>query len=192
MNITQLTYPTATIITLQEAKDHLRVTDNNQDAVIFDCIKGATSLIESYTGQLLQSSTYCAYLDEKEVVAYSTLEIWKYPITAISSVKYLNTSGTETTLDSATYSTDITDCPTRIYLTSTPTTQADKLNVWRVYFTAGHTNRDYIAAELINWVKIFTAFFYQTRQPEYAGYTVSEIAYKYKEALDKYRKDMLV
>lgn len=190
MNFSQLTYPTSTIISLQEAKDHLRVTSNDEDALIQDCIKAATNHIESYTNQIFQSVTFCAYMDSVET--YNCLEIWKYPITAISSIKYLNTSGVETTLDSSTYSTDLSDSPARIYLTSAPSTQQDKLNVWRVYFTAGFTNRDQISPELINWVKIFTGFYFQTRQPEYVGQTVSDIAYSYERALDKYRKDVLV
>jgi uncharacterized phiE125 gp8 family phage protein len=192
MNISQLTYPTSTIITLQEAKDHLRITDDSQDAVIVDCIKSATSHIEKYTNQILQSATFCAYFDEKEVEPYTCLYIWKYPISTISSIKYLNTSGAETTLDSSSYATDIIDSPVRIYLTSTPITQLDKFNVWRVYFTAGFTNRDQIDAELIGWVKIFTGFYFQTRQPEYTGQSVSDVAYNYEKALDKYRKDVLV
>jgi hypothetical protein len=104
----------------------------------------------------------------------------------------LNESGVETNLDNTTYSTDIIDCPIRIYLTSVPTTKLDTLNVWRVYFTAGFTDTTYIKSELIGWVKIFTAFYFQTRQPEYTGQTVSEIAYSAERQLDKYRKDQLV
>ena len=190
MNIQQLTYPTSTIISLQEAKDHLRVTSDDEDLLINDCIKAATNHIETYTNQIFQSVTFCAYLDSVETL--ENIEIWKYPITSISSIKYINTSGAETTLDSSTYSTDIIDSPARIYLTSAPSTQKDKLNNWRVYFTAGFTTRDQISPELINWVKIFTAFYYQTRQPEYTGQSVNEIAYNYKAAIDKYRKDCLV
>lgn len=192
MNIQQITYPTSTVITLQQAKDHLRITDNNQDSVIMDCIKSAQSHVETYTNQIFSSVTFCAYFDEKEVQSYSMLEIWKYPITAISSIKYLNESGVETTLDNTTYSTDVIDCPIRIYLTSVPTTKLDTLNVWRVYFTAGFTDSSYIKSELIGWVKIFTAFYFQTRQPEYTGQTVSQIAYSAERQLDKYRKDQLV
>lgn len=190
MNISQLTYPTSTIISLQEAKDHLRVTGTDEDSLIMDCVKAATNHIESYTNQIFQSVTFCAYYDYLE--PYKCLEIWKYPISAISSIKYLNTSGVETTLDNTTYSTDLTDSPARIYLTSTPSTQRDKLNVWRIYFTAGYSNRDLINAELLGWVKIFTAFYFQTRQPEYTGMSVNEVSYNFQRALDKYRKDCLV
>lgn len=192
MNIKQLTYPSETVISLQTAKDHLRVTDTNQDSVIRDCIKSATNLIESYTNQYLLSRTFVAYLDYHEFEAYCPIELWQYPVTAITAVKYLDTSGTETTFSSSNYSTDISDSPARVLSTTVPTVQQNVLNPFRVYFTAGYTNVDYIPAELIGWVKIFTAFFYETRQPEYTGYSVSEIAYKYERALDKYRKDPII
>lgn len=193
MNIKQLTYPTSTVISLAVAKAHLRVTSNDEDILINDSIKAATSFIEKYTGQLLLSRTFCAYLDEKEISSYGIISIWgNYPITAITAVKYLNSSGVETTLDSSTYSTDITDSPARILLTSTPSTQINTLNTWRVYFTAGYTEVSEIDQEIIAWLKIFTAFYYNSRQPEYTGISVNEMAIKYERQLDKFRKDLLI
>ena len=189
MKFKQLTFPETLLISLQDAKDHLRVTDTNQAAVIKDCIRSATSLIETYTNQILQSGTYCAYLDINEFQAFCEIDLWKYPITDITSIKYLNTSGAETTFSSSYYSTDLTDSPARVLPTTIPTVQLNVVNPIRIYFTAGYTNSDQISPELIGWVKIFIAFFYQTRQPEYTGVQVSEIAYNYEKALDKFRKD---
>lgn len=190
MNIKELTFPTTTIITLDEAKDHLRVTTTDEDELIMDCIRSATDFIEKYTDTLLLSRTFCAYYDSLET--YKVIELWKYPITAITSIKYLNTSGVETTLDTVNYSTDLTDSPARILITSLPTVQSDVLNPFRIYYTAGFTNRDEMNPLLIGWVKIFTAFYYQTRQPEYTGAPVSEIANNYKQSLDLIRKGKLV
>lgn len=192
MNISQVTYPSGTIITLAEAKLHLRITADDQDAVINDCIKAATNLVESYTNQLFQSRTFVAYMDESEFCSYQTINILKYPITSIDSIKYLDTSGVEQTFSTGNYSTDLTDCPARILPTTTASVKANVLNQYRVYFTAGFASRDSIEPELINWIKIFTGFFFNTRQPEYTGLNVNQTAYKYQEALDKYRKDYVI
>jgi uncharacterized phiE125 gp8 family phage protein len=188
MRIQQATYPSGTLITLAEAKLHLRVTVDNEDSVINDCIKSATSLVETYTNQYLQSRTFVAYLDIQEFTAFNEICIWKYPITSIESIKYLDSDGTEQTFSSANYTTDLIDCPARILPTTIATVKLNIVNQYRVYFTAGHLTREAIDSELIGWVKIFTAFFYQTRQPEYTGQAVSEIAYKYQTALDKFSK----
>jgi uncharacterized phiE125 gp8 family phage protein len=90
MRIQQVTYPTGTLITLAEAKAHLRVTIDNEDSVINDCIKSATSLVESYTNQYLQSRTFVAFLDIQEFTAFNVIDIWKFPITSIESIKYLD------------------------------------------------------------------------------------------------------
>ena len=190
MNIKQLTYPNTLLISLQSAKDHLRVTDTNQDSVIEDCIKSATGLVEKYTGQILQSRTYCVYYDSNEIMSYCPIHIFLYPTTAVTSVKYLNDAGVETTFSE--YTADITGFPTRLLLTTTPTMQLDTLNQFRIYLTAGYTSVEEIDPEIIGWVKIFTAFFYQTRQPEYSGLTVHEIAYNYERALSKYIREPIV
>jgi uncharacterized phiE125 gp8 family phage protein len=192
MNIKQLTYPTTLLIPLDVAKLHLRITDNEQDSVIKDCIRQATGLVEKYTNQKLLSRTFVAYLDEKEFSSYSEIHIWDYPITEITSVKYLDVNSTEQTFAAANYTYDISDSPARIVPTTTGTVLPNSVNQYRVYYTAGFTNTDQIDPELLGWVKIFTGFFFNTRQPEYTGYSVNEIAYKYTEALDKYRKDPIV
>jgi len=191
MRIQQVTYPTGTLITLAEAKAHLRVTIDNEDSVINDCIKSATSLVESYTNQYLQSRTFVAFLDIQEFTAFNVIDIWKFPITSIESIKYLDSSGVEQTFSTANYTTDLIDSPARVLPTTIATVKLNIVNQYRIYFTAGHLTRESIDSELIGWVKIFTAFFYQTRQPEYTGQSVSEIAYNYQSALDKFNKGPL-
>lgn len=191
MRIQQVTYPTGTLITLAEAKAHLRVTIDNEDSVINDCIKSATSLVESYTNQYLQSRTFVAFLDIQEFTAFNVIDIWKFPITSIESIKYLDSSGVEQTFSTANYTTDLIDSPSRILPTTIATVKLNIVNQYRIYFTAGHLTRESIDSELIGWIKIFTAFFYQTRQPEYTGQPVSEIAYNYQSALDKFNKGPL-
>lgn len=190
MNLKRLTYPSTTIISLQEAKDHLRVTSTDEDMVILDCIKSATNMVETYTNQYFLSGSFVAYIDE--MCSYDEIHIWAYPVQSIDSVKYLDTNGTEQTFSSANYTTDLSGSPARILPTTVPTIKQNVLNPYRVYLTIGYVDRDKIDPELLGWVKIFTAFFYQTRQPEYTGLTVSEIAYKYERALDKYRKDPII
>ena len=192
MNFKRLTYPTTTIITLQEAKDHLRVTANDEDAVILDCIKAATNLVEKDTNQFFLSGSCCVYMDSKEFCSYEEITIWAYPVNEVSSIKYLDTDGVEQTFATSNYSTDLTDSPIRILPITIASVKANVVNQYRIYLNVGYLNRDQIDAELINWVKIWTAFFYETRQPEYIGTNVSQIAYKWEIARDRHRKDPII
>jgi uncharacterized phiE125 gp8 family phage protein len=190
MNIKQLTYPTSTLISLAEAKLQLRVTGTEEDMLIDRCIKSATNFIEKQTGQTLQNVTFCAYLDTCEVQAFGTIEIWKYPITEITSIKYLNSSGVETTLDPSSYSTDITDTPARIFFNTVPVTQINVLNTYRVYFSAGFTNSDEIDQTLLDWVRKFTADNFNMRQVGYTGTSLDSI--DWSKYLDMYRKEPII
>lgn len=192
MNFKRLTYPTTTVITLDEAKAHLRVTTTDEDSLIMDCVRQATNLIELETNQVFLSGSCVYYLDTNEFTSYKEVKIWAYPINEITAIKYLDINGIEQIFSTTNYSVDISDSPIRILPTTTPTCKANTLNTIRIYCNLGYNNIDNIDSELIGWIKIFTAFFYQTRQPEYTGYTVSEIAIKYKDALSKHRKDAIV
>lgn len=186
MNLQQVTFPSTTIITLAEAKAQCRVTSTDEDALIMDCIRAATSLVETRIDTYLQSSTFVAYFDNAD----DDLWIWKYPITSLDSVKYIDTNGSEQTLSAANYSSDITDSPARIKVTTHPSVKRDIFNAYRAYFTAGFTNREKIPQEIIQWIKILTADFYQSRQSGYTG-QISEVAYNQLVALDKFRKGQI-
>ncbi len=192
MHFEQLTYPQTTIITLQEAKDHLRVDGTDEDSVIKDCIKSATDFVQRYVNQVFLSGSCVVYYDSSEVETYKALDIWTYPVQSVTAVKYLNTSGIETTLSTSDYTVDSVSYPTRIMVTSMPTMQTDVFNQFRVYMTVGYIDRDKIAPELIGWVKILTGFFYETRQTEFTGVGTSEIQMRFERALDKHRKDPIV
>lgn len=192
MNFQRLTYPSTTILSLQEAKDHLRVTNTDDEPVIMDCIKAATGLVERYTNQFFLSGSCVVYLDAREFTAYNEIKIWAYPVNEITSIKYLDTNGVEQTFAASNYSTDLSDSPARILSTTIATVKQNIVNAYRIYLNVGFLNRDKIDPELLNWIKIFIGFFYQTRQPEYTGQAVNEIAYKFQTALDKYRKDPII
>lgn len=192
MNFQRLTFPSTTVISLQEAKDHLRVTSTDDEPVIMDCIRAATGLIEKYTNQFFLSGSCVVYLDANEFCTFEEIKIWAYPVNEVSSIKYLDTNGAEQTFSSANYSVDLSGSPIRILPTTIGIVKQNVVNPYRVYLNVGYLNRDQIDPELIGWIKIMTAFFYQTRQPEYTGQTTAEISYTMERALDKYRKDPII
>lgn len=192
MHIEQTIYAQSTLLTLQEAKDHLRVDVEDDDSLIMDCVRSATDFVQKYTNQLFLSGQYCIYLDEKEWENHKAVEVWLYPIISINSIKYINTSGEETTLDSANYTTDVVSYPARIMLLNKPAVKQNTFNQFRIYVTAGFIDKYKINPEIIGWVKIMVGFFYEIRQSEYTGVITSKINLTVERGLDKHIKHPLV
>lgn len=84
-DITTTVEPTATIVTLQEAKDYLRVDYNEDDTLIQNLIDTARIRLEQYAGVAMTARTL-------QVVAYVDyfIELPYFPINNITKVEYWN------------------------------------------------------------------------------------------------------
>lgn len=100
MALTQTSAPALLPITLQEVKDHLRVDGTSDDALIEALMQGAVVHAENYLGRRLITQTWKWLLDawpyECERGHYIRLPY--PPLISVTSVKYLDTSGTQQTL----------------------------------------------------------------------------------------------
>jgi len=86
--VTLITAPASEPVTTTEAKNHLRVDVTDDDTLIGSLITAAREYCEIYTGQSFIERTYRADLYD------FADDIWlpNGPVTAISSVKYYDTS----------------------------------------------------------------------------------------------------
>lgn len=100
MNLKIITAPETEPITLEEAKDHLRVTATDEDTLITSIITVSREIAESFTHRALASQTLEYIIDDfpEEVI---TLPM--PPVESIESIKYKNSEGVETTWDSSKY-----------------------------------------------------------------------------------------
>lgn len=90
-------------VSLQEAKDQLRVLDSEEDELIMAYIKAATDFAEGYTWTEFVQKDYTVYMDNWE---YKTI-IKLTPIQSIVSVKYYDSANTLQTLPTSDYRTDL-------------------------------------------------------------------------------------
>ncbi|MFA5433133.1 MAG: head-tail connector protein [Candidatus Paceibacterota bacterium] len=100
MNLKLITAATTEPISLTEAKAHLRVTSTDEDTLIGAIIKAARQSAESMTRRSLASQVFEIALDdfpEEEIILPMP------PVESITSIKYKNSDGVETTWDSAKY-----------------------------------------------------------------------------------------
>jgi len=125
-------------VTLQEAKDYLKISGSDQDAEINQLIATATDIGEKITGRDFLNKTYKGFLDYFPC-GYTGIEIRKSKLQSITSIKYLK-SKVLTTLDSSNYYTTQSNDYSSIFLNDGFTyPETDIRNqVVEIVFTAGY------------------------------------------------------
>ncbi len=93
MRLSLVTPATIEPLTLQEAKDHLRVDFAKEDAVINRLIAGARQAFERDTPRQLSTATYKGFLDRFPRFDREPIEIAKPPLLTVAAVIYFDTSG---------------------------------------------------------------------------------------------------
>ena len=110
--------PEGEIISLDLAKQHLRVTldDEDNDNYIMRCVASATQFIESYANLRLETQSIKFLSDNWPPCPYLHFPV--HPITAISSVKYLDSNGDLQEMDAELYQLSGSRRPPVLYLLS--------------------------------------------------------------------------
>lgn len=91
--------PSSELLTLTEVKAHVTPIDATDDTYLNDAIKDAREYCEDVTGRALAAQTIKAYPEKFEY----TLRLPREPIIAITSVKYTDYDGVETTMSASNY-----------------------------------------------------------------------------------------
>jgi len=136
----RITQPSTEPVTLADVKAQLNIKDTTQDAVITRRIKEAREYIEEYLQRSLMLASWRVILDEFP----PEIELPYAPVSAIISVKYVDTSGVQHTMSNTEYVLDNYSEPAWLvpyYGTSWPAT-LDAYNVVEVVYSAGYASAD--------------------------------------------------
>jgi len=106
--------PASEPVTLQEAKDHLRVTGSDEDTLISALISAARVKAEEECGYAIVTQTLSAWWDEWPTD--NTLYLPIYPAAAVSDIRYTDENGAVQTLDAADYTEDLVGMTPRLVL----------------------------------------------------------------------------
>ena len=132
------TAATVAPVTLNEIKDNTpSIFDNSQDAYIeCDILPVAIEFVEQRAGRSLITQTRIQYHDDFFDVFYLQFA----PVSAITSVQYVDTTGTSQTVASTVYRLDSKSKPARLTeeLNQTWPTAADVSNAVTITYTAGY------------------------------------------------------
>lgn len=164
MKLARITAPAAEPVSLAEAKLHLRVIHDAEDASISRMIRAAREHLDGRDGILgraLVTQTWELVLDSFPVGA---IQIPLPPLQSITSVKYLDAGGVEQTLDTAEYVVDTASEPGCIApVDQWPATQ-DTVNAVHIRFVAGYGDASAVPAALAQAILLAVGDLWANRQ----------------------------
>lgn len=141
MKVELVTLPSQYPISLAEAKKQVELDDDNttHDTYIKSLIMAATGQAEQYLHRRLVSQTWKYYLNGWPIYDCIILPFGK--LQSVTSIKYKDEDGTESTMDSGEYIVDIQSEPGRIvldYEESWPTDTLYPSNPIKIEFVCGY------------------------------------------------------
>ncbi len=174
MNATIVTDSATEPVTLDEAKDYLRVDSSDEDTLIQALIKTAREWVEAYTGLALITQTWDAFWDgwcDPFIVPYS-------PLVSVTTLKYTDGNGTQQTLANTVYSVDTDATPGKVWLAYNQTwpTAREIPNTIEMRFLAGYglTPAD-VPHAIRTAIKIIVDDRWQHRESEIIGASVEQL-----------------
>lgn len=165
-------------ITLQEAKDHLRVTNTVENTLITSLIVNAREIAEFHMRKAVISSTWDLRLD----ILSEIIHINKTPVTSVTDVFYFDTDDVEQTLDAADFRIDLNTKPARIEIITPPTVKI-RIDAVRIRFVAGFADAAAVPQDIKQAMLNIIADFYENRQ-NISGVQLFNIPYDSQQIFD--------
>lgn len=151
-----ITPPAAEPITLEEAKQHLRITGSDDDIILLSMIKQAREFCEDFQNRKYITQTLEMvrdYFPEDNCISFKNCS----PVQSVESVKYYDAGGQEYIFDSSNYIVDTDSFVNRIvlgYCKLWPTIALQTANAVRIRFTAGFGDKGADIPETVKWAMI--------------------------------------
>ena len=142
-------------VSVSDAKAHLRVTHSDHDSLIEDLIWGAVKQFEKRGNLCLSTQTWLAFLEK----GYEEIELWKYPITGLVTIRYYDSDNALQGLSGSDYYSNVNTGsqgyearPTVIFVSDVPSTY-EREDAMIIKFTAGYSTIDFdVKQALLSWV----------------------------------------
>lgn len=191
MSLKLITAPTAEPITLQEAKDHLRVDSTDDDALISAIIEAARQHLDGRDGILsraLMPQTWDYSIDR--FPDGDTIPLPLAPAQSITSVKYVDGNGVTQTMSASDYalSADLEWSPSvRLGYNKTWPSTRDTYDAVTVRFVAGYASAAVVPAPLKAAILLLIGHLYENREAT-APAQVHEVPLTVKNLIAPYRR----
>ena len=152
MALKLITEATALAITVAEAKAQAHVDTSDMDSRITAYIVAATKMAEQATGRAIMPQTWELTLDAFPC----TFQLTHVPVSAVSSIQYVDYAGTTQTLSETLYTLDRSDdhgCTyvVPVYMSIWPTARS-QANAVTLRYTAGYANAAAVPESIKLWI----------------------------------------
>lgn len=179
MSLFLVTPPALQPVSLTDAKAHLRVGVDDDNALIASLVQAATTYAENFTHRSFITSTWD---DKRDVFPCGRIVLQKPPVSAVTSITYTATDGTATTWSSALYTTSLPSGPFAdpaviepIYGGIYPVTR-QVMDAVTIRFVCGYgALPDDVPEPIRAAIKLLTAHWYDRREPVNVGNIVTTI-----------------
>ena len=164
--------PTAEPVTLQEAKEHLRVVEPDEDALIGRLIAAARGMLEQRINRKMMTQT----IEFAAAHCAGGFMVPAAPFVSIGSVSYTDADGAPQTLPAEAIYVDSFSEPAAVvpaYNTAWPTRQAGSPLIVRA--VVGYADAASVPAELKAWMLLAITALYDNRSAVVAGVSVTEL-----------------
>jgi len=189
MMLVQTSPPAVEPLTLDEAKNHLRVDDSADDALITAQIKAAGRHVEDHTGRQLITATWRLTLDRWP--RSSEISLPRPPLISVTSVVFERADGTQGTMDSADYFPDADSEPGRLILAEGASWPGDTLRraaAVKVTYVAGYgPARTDVPEPVRVAMKTLIGSMYENRESEVVGTIATRLGHSLEFLLHPYR-----
>lgn len=166
MALSLVSGPASEPLTTAEAKTHLRVSTSDDDTYIGTLIKVARRAAEHKTGRALLPQTWLMTVDDFPRERSRAFRLRRCPVTAVSWVKYYDTTGTLTTLSTDAYVVDMKTEPGRIaeaYSYCWPQVYPRIAGV-TVQYVAGYADAAAVPEGIKQWMLLRIGALYENRE----------------------------
>ena len=172
-------------VTIEEAKQHLRVDGEEENVLIGNLIKSARSEVENICGRQLLTATWVQKLDA--FPGSGTILLPVSPMQSITSITYTDIGGSSQTVATSVYDSDTSSSIPRIFLKdgqSWPSSQSIT-NAVTVTFVAGYGDARADVPEVARQaILMLVGRLFCIRAPVITGMRVTELKGMIERLLD--------
>ena len=151
-------------ITLEEAKNHLRVHHDLEDALIESLITAAREWCEDFQNRAYLTQEWVLYFDELQ---YDVIRIPRPPLQQVNSIVVVGADDVQH--DVTDYEVDDNPNPARLKINEYPAVDTRELSSLQIEYTAGHESPDDVSDKVKNAIKLLVGHWYKNREAVVAG-----------------------